>query len=175
MPRQTLERRVDGLEQRVTSLEALPGRMDRLELQIVQLRAEMRDEFSAIRGGIQAGDGETRRVLREEIRVGDEETRRVLREEIRVGDEETRRVLREEIRMGDEETRRVLRDEIRAGDEETRQVLRDEIRETTDRLFDRVSVKIDEAHTRSRVLFEEALSRIATINEGNPSRRRKKP
>ena len=160
MPRQTLERRVDSLEQRVTSLEALPGRMDRLELQIVQLRAEMRDEFSAIRGGIQAGDGETRRVLREEIRVGDEETRRVLREEIRVGDEETRRV---------------LRDEIRAGDEETRQVLRDEIRETTDRLFDRVSVKIDEAHTRSRVLFEEALSRIATINEGNPSRRRKKP
>ena len=68
-----------------------------------------------------------------------------------------------------------MRDEIQTGDEETRRSLRDEIREITDRLFERVSVKIDEAHSRSRVLFEEALSRIATINEGNPSRRRKKP
>jgi hypothetical protein len=90
----------------VTLLEELPARMDRLESQFVQLRDEMRGEFSAIRVDV-----------RDEIRAGDEETRRALREEIRAGDEETRRTLREEIRAGDEETRRTLREEIRAGDE----------------------------------------------------------
>ena len=100
----------------------------------------MRDEFSAMRGETRAGDEETRRLLREEIRTGEEETRRALREEIRTGDEETRRVLREEIRTGDEETRRVLREEIRAGDEETRRF--------------------------SRILHEDAMSRIAILGEG---------
>ena len=50
MPRRSVER----LERRVTEIEQLPDRMDRLELQIVQLRAEMRDEFSAIRQAIQS-------------------------------------------------------------------------------------------------------------------------
>lgn len=40
----------------MTALEELPGRMDRLELQIVQLRGEMRDEFSATRAETRAGD-----------------------------------------------------------------------------------------------------------------------
>lgn len=83
MARQTLESRVESLERRVTTLEQLPARMDGLELQIVQLRAEMRDEFSATRGEMVAGNDETRRSLRDEIRAGDEETRRVLRDEIR--------------------------------------------------------------------------------------------
>lgn len=56
MPRQTIENRVETLERRVTAVEELPGRMDRLEVQIVQLRAEMHDEFSAIREEIRAGD-----------------------------------------------------------------------------------------------------------------------
>jgi methyl-accepting chemotaxis protein len=49
MPRQSVENSLERLEQRVTAIEQLPARMDRLESQIVQLRAEMRDEFSAIR------------------------------------------------------------------------------------------------------------------------------
>jgi hypothetical protein len=61
------------------TLEELPGRMDRLESQIVQLRTEMRDEFSAVRTAIRSGDEETRRELRQEIRSGDEETRRYMR------------------------------------------------------------------------------------------------
>ena len=73
----------ESLEQRVTAIEQLPARMDRLELQIVQLRLEMHDEFSAIRQEMQAGDEETRRSLREEIRAGDEETRRSLRAELK--------------------------------------------------------------------------------------------
>jgi len=129
----------------MTAIEELPARMDRLELQIVQLRAEMRDEFSALRGEVAAGDDETCRSLREEIRAGDEETRRSLREEIRAGDEETRRSLREEIRAGDEETRREMRE-----------------------LF-------DQARRENRLLFEEAVSRIALLQNGRrPTRPRKK-
>ena len=63
-------------------LERLPERVSAVELQLVQLRDEMRAEFSATR----ASDDETRRLLRD----GEEETRRLLRE----GDEETRRYMR---------------------------------------------------------------------------------
>jgi hypothetical protein len=101
MTTQTLTKRVDTLEERVTRLEELPAHVDALALQISQLRDEMRMEFSAVGGGIRAGDEETRRTLQEEIRAGDEETRRTLQEEIRAGDEETRRVLGDEIRAGD--------------------------------------------------------------------------
>ena len=51
-----LEVRVKSLEETQRSLRELPGRMgdleqrvDAVELQIVQLRAEMRSEFSALR------------------------------------------------------------------------------------------------------------------------------
>lgn len=69
---------MDNLERRVETLEQLPERVTALAAQIVQLRDEMRSEFSATRAETRAGDEETRRTLREEIRAGDEETRRVL-------------------------------------------------------------------------------------------------
>ena len=75
-------------------LETLPERVAAVELQLVQLRDEMRGEFSATRAEMRAGDDETQRTLRDEIRAGDEETRRVLRDEIRAGAEETRRYMR---------------------------------------------------------------------------------
>src|SRR5262245_7641993 len=139
--------RIEVLERKVEVLELLPERVAAVEWQLVQLRDEMRAEFSALRGDMRTGDEETRGVLGEEIRAGDEETRRTLREEIRAGDEETRRVLRGEIRASDEETRRTLREEIRGGDEETRQLM--------------------------RVLHEDVISRLATIQEGRPARKRK--
>jgi predicted phage gp36 major capsid-like protein len=71
--------RVEILERKVEALETLPDRMTRVELQLVQLRDEMRGEFSAVRGEMQTGDEETRRTLRDEIRAGDEETRRYMR------------------------------------------------------------------------------------------------
>jgi predicted nucleic acid-binding Zn-ribbon protein len=49
MSLESLEARMDRLERRVDALGQLPQRMDALEAQIVQLRAEMRGEFSAIR------------------------------------------------------------------------------------------------------------------------------
>ena len=59
-----LEGRVSILEEKVGSLEQLPARVDALELQIQQLRGEMRAEFSATRQEIVAGDEETRRFMR---------------------------------------------------------------------------------------------------------------
>jgi len=115
MAQETLEKRVDMLERRVEILEQLPERVTAVESQIVQLRDEMRSEFSA-----------TRQNVREEIRAGDEETRRTLREEIRAGDEETRRTLRGEIRAGDEETRREMR-ELFAASERHSRVLHEDV------------------------------------------------
>ena len=64
MARQSIEQRVDALELRVTRLDGKRGRLDTIESQIVQLRTEMHDGFSAIRAEIRAGDEETRRFMR---------------------------------------------------------------------------------------------------------------
>jgi hypothetical protein len=53
---ESLEARMDRLERRVDSLEQLPHRMTALETQIVQLREEMRNEFSAIRSELRDVD-----------------------------------------------------------------------------------------------------------------------
>ena len=100
MPQESLETRVEMLEEQMTALAGLPAQVAELASQVSQLRVEMHAGFSAIRDEIGAGDDETMRQLREEIRAGDEETRRVLREEIRAGDEETRtqmRILHEDV------------------------------------------------------------------------------
>ena len=79
MSAESLEIRMDRLERRVEILEQLPERVTALEVQIVQLRDEMRSEFSATQALIQAGDQGVITTLREEIRDGDEETRRYMR------------------------------------------------------------------------------------------------
>jgi uncharacterized protein YPO0396 len=93
MARPPLERRVSILEEKVEHLEKLPARMDAIELQIVQLRTEMRGEFSTVRQEIVAGDTE----LRKEMHAGFESLRKEfepLRKEIVAGDQETRRFMR---------------------------------------------------------------------------------
>jgi predicted phage gp36 major capsid-like protein len=84
---------MDNLERRVETLEQLPERVTSLAAQIVQLRDEMRSEFSATRAEARQSDEAVVRMLREEMRQGNDTVVRVLREEIRAGDEETRRVL----------------------------------------------------------------------------------
>jgi hypothetical protein len=162
MQERSLVERVEILEKKVEALESLPERVTRVELQLVHLRDEMRDGFSALRAEIRGGDEVTVAGLRDAIRASEDETRRVLRDEIRTGDEETRRVLRDEIRAGDEETRRVFRLEIRAGDEETRQVLREEIRSGD-----------EETRRYMRVLHEDVIARIAAISEAPRPRKKR--
>ena len=88
---ETLPERVSAVESRLTAVES---GLTAVDVQLVQLRREMRDEFAALRMDGRTGNNETRLTVGEEIRAGDEETRRVLREEIRAGDEETRRYMR---------------------------------------------------------------------------------
>ncbi len=57
MPPETLANRVTILEHKMQSLEGLPDCVASLEVQIVQFRAEVRAEFSAVR----AGDARPRR------------------------------------------------------------------------------------------------------------------
>jgi hypothetical protein len=74
MTPQTLTNRVEILERKVEGLAKLPDRVGALELQVSQLRTEMRGEFSAVRT-------ETRELtdgLRREMRELNEETRREL-------------------------------------------------------------------------------------------------
>jgi len=64
MVEKSLEERVDMLERRVEIMERLPQHVSALETQIVQLRDEMRAEFSTTRADARAGDEETRRYMR---------------------------------------------------------------------------------------------------------------
>jgi predicted nuclease with TOPRIM domain len=151
MPEATPTERIRILEQRVAGLESLPGRVTAVERQIVQLREEMRDGFSAIRqemtsevGGLRGEFGELRGEFGElrgefgELRgeVGE------LRGEVGElrGEVGELRGEVDELRDKVDKVRGELRAEIRAGDEETRRFM--------------------------RVLHEEVIARIAAIGEG---------
>jgi hypothetical protein len=102
-----LTERVEVLEMEVGSLKELPARMSAVESQIVELRAEMRSEFSAVRGDMRELEG----TLRQEMRAGHEglqaEMRKLegtLRQEMRALNEETRA----EMRTLNEETKAQL-------------------------------------------------------------------
>ena len=68
MQPRSLEQRVTMLEEQMQELRELPARVAGVELQILQLREEMREAFSA-----------TRSELRDEIRAGDQATRDFMR------------------------------------------------------------------------------------------------
>ena len=88
MAEKSLEERVDMLERRVDILEQLPDRVTASKCRIVELRGEMRAEFSATRIEAREGGERVIQTLREEIRAGDEHVVQTLRQEIRAGDED---------------------------------------------------------------------------------------
>lgn len=55
MQPRSFEERLTMLEKQMLEMRELPARVTRLESQIVQLRQEMRDEFSAIRTEFRLG------------------------------------------------------------------------------------------------------------------------
>ena len=67
MQPQSLDRRVEGLETRVTTLEQLPARIDAIEGQIVQLRTHMDGQFSTV---FERFDGIDRRLDSMDARFG---------------------------------------------------------------------------------------------------------
>jgi hypothetical protein len=70
-----LTERVEVLEMKVGSLEELPARVAAVESQIVQLRTEMRGEFSAVRQEMRDLGG----TLRTDMRALNDETRADMR------------------------------------------------------------------------------------------------
>lgn len=68
MKSETLDRRVELLEQKVGKLETVPERVTALEVQISEFRAEVRAEFSA-----------TRSELRQEMKALNDQTRADMR------------------------------------------------------------------------------------------------
>lgn len=78
MAPETIEIKVQRLEDRVTRLEELPATVDDLTSQVLQLRTEMRAEFSAVRDEMRGMNEQTVATLRDEIRAGDAETRRFM-------------------------------------------------------------------------------------------------
>ena len=64
MPPRSLEQRVTFLEQQMQELADLPARVAGVELQILQLRDEMRVESSATWEGLRSGDDEAKHLAR---------------------------------------------------------------------------------------------------------------
>ena len=67
MQERSVIERIQVLEQNVAALEELPARVSAVELQIVQLRDEMRVEFSATRGELRGEMRAMQEGLRGEI------------------------------------------------------------------------------------------------------------
>ena len=64
MPRATLTRRVEVLEHTLGELAAVPPRLDIVERELAEFRAEVRQEFALVRADIRQGDEGTRRYMR---------------------------------------------------------------------------------------------------------------
>ena len=79
MQPRSLEQRVTMLEEQMQELRELPARVAGVDLQILQLREEMQEAFSATRSELRGEMHSIRDELRAEIRAGDQETRDFMR------------------------------------------------------------------------------------------------
>ena len=75
----SIEQRLRAVEITVERLSELPARVEGGERQILQLRTEMRDGFSALHRAFNSRLDAAVEALETKIREGDEETRRYLR------------------------------------------------------------------------------------------------
>lgn len=101
--------RLEILEETLRELRALPGRMDRLEGQVLQLDRRVEAGISAIRTEMRALDQETREQLTAEMRALNEATREQLTAQMRAINEETRAQLTTQMQALNEETWRHAR------------------------------------------------------------------
>jgi hypothetical protein len=64
MPERTMTERLENLEKRMELVERLPERISAVELQILHIRSEMHEQFSAVRSELHTEIEETRRYMR---------------------------------------------------------------------------------------------------------------
>jgi hypothetical protein len=107
MDPQTLTNRVEILERKVEDLAELPDRMSALELQVSQLRSEMRIEFSAVRVEMRELTGGVRQEMHE-LNGGLRQEMHALNAGLRQEMHELNAGLRQEMHALNEETRRDL-------------------------------------------------------------------
>ena len=116
MQPRSLEQRVAMLEQQMQQLKDLPERVGRVESQILQLRTEMKDGFSAIRSdlraelhGVDTGLRTELHDVRDALRSELHDVRDALRNEMREVSDALRNELREDIRIGVEESQNLTK------------------------------------------------------------------
>jgi hypothetical protein len=146
MNARTLEERVESLEKSIEPLRELPGRVSALESQIVQLRSEMRQEFSAIRSEMVTREG-----------LADEFERRDLM---------TRQDLAAEFERGGLVTKADLKRELNQQLE--RFATRDDLARTNRRLRD----GFKDLKTQMLVLHEDLVERLKLLSEGGGAPKR---
>jgi chromosome segregation ATPase len=147
--------RVEKLEKTVAALTSLPGEVSQLsrrvgtmESQIVQLRTEMKGEFSAVRGELA------------EVRGGLAEVRGGLAE-VRSGLADVRGGLAE-VRGDLAETRDNLLGVIESGSQATQQMF-NEVRQDIGAFRQETNTRFDGLSTQMRVLHEDVIERISRL------------
>lgn len=159
MPGESLANRVERLEKTVDGLQTLPAevaalgeRVGAVELQILQLRTDMNDGFSAVRSEMTAEFA----AVRTEIQAGFAAAREEWRVDIRTESA-------------------ALRAEMQAGFAAARDERLVALANVTTELGRQIQEAAEEGKRHTRVLFEEVLSRIATLGEHRESSIGRKP
>jgi hypothetical protein len=101
MAPQSFAERVLKLEEQMTSLQALPKRIDDLALQVSQLRTDMQGEFSAVRSEMATGLAAVRSEMATKADLATVRSEMATKADLAA--------VRAEIKEGDEETRRQMR------------------------------------------------------------------
>lgn len=144
-------------------LRELPARVAGVELQILQLRGEMQEAFSATRA-VLGGKVEGLRVemhgIRDELRT----EIHGFRDELRAETHGIRDELRAEIHG--------IRDDLRTEIHEVRDELRADMQGVRDDLLAEIRDGDRETQNFMKVLFEHHQSNLKTIGEGTPKRKR---
>ena len=154
-----LEKTVEGLQTLPAQVAALGERVGAVETQILQLRAEMRVEFSSVRSDTQTEFVAVRTEMRTEFAA--------VRSEMRTEFAAVRR----EMDTGFSSVKAELRQEMHEGFAGAR----DDMLVGLAELGRQIQESAEEGKRHSQMLFEEALSRIATLGEHREESPGRKP
>jgi DNA repair protein RadC len=152
MPDVDLARRVEMLEETLNSLRQVPddlkalnGRMTRVDVQMLQLRTEMREEFSAVRGEMA-----TKADLAEGLAAA------------RIAAKDDLAAMRRDLANNElADLKRELREDIAGMGRNLAQIILDTQHQVT-----RTQRLIAEGQSQTRMMFEEVVSRLNVLGEG---------
>ena len=152
MPDVDLARRVEMLEETLNSLRQVPddlkalnGRMTRVDVQMLQLRTEMREEFSAVRGEMA-----TKADVAEGLAAA------------RIAAKDDLAAMRRDLANNElADLKRELREDIAGMGRNLAQIILDTQHQVT-----RTQRLIAEGQSQTRMMFEEVVSRLNVLGEG---------